>query len=160
MQFKFIFLPSTLHCSKPQKSFSERDLILLIVICATNFSPVNLETFPLARGDDEARSTNKSSIVMEMVEAIIDNNYDVNTSHSSRQDSNLIQKTAERDNETNFEAAKTKLRERTESQLSRKTSSENRQGKVHRKGEAESTMNSKKAFNEKRQTFDCISLLN
>lgn len=164
VQLHFIFLPSTLHYSKPRKSFSKIKLFFDETQAERylffNFSPVNSGIFPLAQSAVDAGGTNKPSIVMEMVEAIIDNNYDVNTSHSSRQDSNLKQKTEERDNETNSEAAKKSLRERAESQLSWETSTENRQRKVQSKGETGSTLSSKKAFNEKRQTFDCISLLN
>lgn len=73
---------------------------------------------------------------MEMVEAIIDNNYDVNKSHSSsRLDSKLRQKTAERDDKTNFETTEATLRDPAETQLSTKTNKETRT--VHRKGEAE-----------------------
>lgn len=72
---------------------------------------------------------------MEMVEAIIDNNYDVNSQLANRfehRDSSDFQTTLARDDENNFED-ETSLRETVKAQMSRKKNS--RQRKAHRKGE-------------------------
>lgn len=68
---------------------------------------------------------------MEMVEAIIDNNYDENA-QLSKQDSIDLKMTSARDEQNHYEDA-TNLREPIKAQMSKKKKS--RQKKVHRKGE-------------------------
>lgn len=79
---------------------------------------------------------------MEMVEAIIDNNYDVNSKVSNHfvdhEDSRDLKTTSARDEQNNLKDT-TSLREPVEKQMSRKKKS--RQRKVHRKGEKTMTSN-------------------
>lgn len=80
---------------------------------------------------------------MEMVEAIIDNNYDVNSPKLNQQDPNVLQNSSARDVESNFEATSTttmKLRVPLKAQLSEKTNNgrinnitdNTRRRKIHR----------------------------
>lgn len=89
--------------------------------------------------DDEVRNANKSAIVMEMVEAIIDNNYDVNA-HQYHRESDSLQTTAARDDQSNLEAASS-LREPLKAQMSKVRNNGNQndkkrqgEGKVRRQG--------------------------
>ena len=74
---------------------------------------------------------NKSAIVMEMVEAIIDNNYDVNSNQFDQQDSSSMRKTLARVDENNPEDA-TNLREPVKVQMVK--IKKTRRRKVYKKG--------------------------
>lgn len=74
---------------------------------------------------------NKSAIVMEMVEAIIDNNYDVNSYQFDWKDSSSMRKASARVDENNPEDA-TNLREPVKVQMVK--IKKTRRRKVYRKG--------------------------
>lgn len=120
-----------------------------------------IESFPMSNNENNNNldsentrsSLNKSSIVMEMVEAVIDNNYDVNSPNSSQIESSEAKRTTTHDDENNFEAS-TSVRDPVNAQLSRKQAKSklNRRKRIHSKGEQRKTIQQRffqhlKAFN-------------